>query len=43
MRHAVDVLEGLRPEQRDRVLAEGAGRFDREKALRASVTSTCAR
>jgi len=43
MPHAVDVLEGLRPEQRDRVFAEGAGRFDREKALRASVTSTCAR
>jgi hypothetical protein len=42
MRHAIDVLEGLRSEQRDRVLAEGAGRFDREKALRASVTSTCA-
>ena len=34
MPHAVDVLEGLRPEQRDRVFAEGAGRFDREKALK---------
>lgn len=40
MRYAVDVLEGLRPEQRDRVLAEDAGRFNREKALRVSVTST---
>jgi len=43
MRHAVDVLEGLRPEQRDRVLAEGAGRFDREKALRVSGHLDCAR